>query len=104
MFGLKPSKWYAEYWSEDKELFKTKKGYWTLREYYQINHYLDLTYWKYDFEDEDNPLRALWEKQIHIPLCWDAFYIQFIYTHLGKCHPDIRSKFYIGKGRKVNNK
>lgn len=34
---------------------------------------------------------------IRIPLSWSQFYIQFIYTHLGKCSPDLRSKFYIGK-------
>jgi hypothetical protein len=48
--------------------------------------------------------RPIWKKEIHIPLCWNAFYIQFIYKHLGKCHPDLRSKFYIGKARKINSK
>lgn len=32
-----------------------------------------------------------------IPLSWSQFYIQFIYKHLGICHPDLRSKWYIGK-------
>jgi uncharacterized Zn finger protein (UPF0148 family) len=36
-------------------------------------------------------------KFITIPLSWSQFYIQFIYPHLGKCHPDFRSKWYIGK-------
>jgi hypothetical protein len=46
----------------------------------------------------------LWEKKISIPLSWSAFYIQFIYRHLGKCHKDLRSKFYIGKGKQEVNK
>lgn len=37
------------------------------------------------------------KKHIRIPLSWSQFYIQFIYPHLGKCHPDLRSKWYIGK-------
>lgn len=36
-------------------------------------------------------------KCINIPLCWSEFYYRFIYKHLGKCHPDFRSKWYIGK-------
>lgn len=37
------------------------------------------------------------KKYIRIPLSWSQFYIQFIYPHLGKCHPSLRSKWYIGK-------
>lgn len=37
------------------------------------------------------------KKHIRIPLSWSQFYIQFIYPHLGKCHPSLRSKWYIGK-------
>jgi hypothetical protein len=40
--------------------------------------------------------------EIKIPLSPSAFYIQFIYKHLGKCHKDLRSKFYIGKTRENN--
>lgn len=36
-----------------------------------------------------------------IPLSWSQFYTQFIYRHLGKCHPDLRSKWYIGKAREI---
>ena len=39
-----------------------------------------------------------------IPLSWSQFYIQFIYRHLGKCPPDIRSKWYIGKPMEGSNK
>ena len=38
-------------------------------------------------------------KHFTIPLSWSQFYIQFVYRHLGKCHPDLRSKWYIGKTR-----
>ena len=36
-------------------------------------------------------------KHFTIPLSWSQFYIKFIYPHLGKCHPDFRSKWYVGK-------
>lgn len=37
------------------------------------------------------------KKHFAIPLSWSQFYIRFVYPHLGKCHPDLRSKWYIGK-------
>jgi uncharacterized Zn finger protein (UPF0148 family) len=37
------------------------------------------------------------QKHITIPLSWSCFYIHYLYRHLGKCHPDLRSKWYIGK-------
>lgn len=40
-------------------------------------------------------------KGFTIPLSWHQFYIQFIYRHLGKCHPDLRSKWYIGKAKEM---
>lgn len=40
-----------------------------------------------------------WKRKISIPLSWKSFYMQFIYRHLGKCHKDLRSKFYIGKAK-----
>jgi len=40
-------------------------------------------------------------KYFRIPLSWSQFYIQFIYPHLGKCHPSLRSKWYIGKPREL---
>jgi hypothetical protein len=43
------------------------------------------------------------KKHIRIPLSWSQFYIQFIYPHLGKCHPSLRSKWYIGKLMENNN-
>jgi hypothetical protein len=92
---LKPSKNYPKYWSEDKNLIKTKNGYWTMCEMYGKDHCLHIDYWQYN----DNKESAIWTKQIIIPLSFYAFYIQFIYQHLGKCHPDLRSKYYIGKPR-----
>ena len=35
--------------------------------------------------------------RMRIPLSPRAFYSQFIYKHTGKCHPDLRSKWFIGK-------
>src|SRR5665647_1474751 len=99
MFKLKPSTMFPKMFSEAKSIYKNKKGYWTLREYYSNCHYLSFDYWKYTFEYEHLPNTATWEKQIHIPLNWYAFYIQFIYHHTGECHKDQRSKFYIGKAR-----
>lgn len=97
MFNLKPSEHYPEYWSETKILSNGKKGYWTLKEYYRQDHYLSFEYWKYTFEDKDFPDDARWTKKIMIPLNLYSFYLQFVYKHLGKCHPDLRSKYYIGK-------
>ena len=42
-------------------------------------------------------------KRFRIPLSWSQFYIQFIYPHLGKCHPSLRSKWYIGKPRELTD-
>jgi hypothetical protein len=37
------------------------------------------------------------KKHIQIPLSPYTFYVQCIYPHLGICHKDVRSKWYIGK-------
>ena len=102
MFNLKPSKDYPKMSSEQKVIFKNKKGYWTLREYYGDMRYLSFDYWEYTFEYDHLPEMAVWKRQIHIPLNWRAFYIQFTYRHLGKCHKDLRSKFYIGRAKENN--
>lgn len=39
------------------------------------------------------------KKWIHIPLTLYCAYIIWIYPHLGICHKDLRSKYYIGKAR-----
>jgi phage FluMu protein Com len=36
---------------------------------------------------------------IIIPLSFGRIYLHWIYPHLGKCHKDFRSKYYIGKAR-----
>ncbi len=97
---LKPSEFYPEGWSEPKKLFETKKGYWTVKEYYGYGSHFDFEYWEYVKELYDDYEAAFWRKKIQIPLSLSGFYIQFIYRHLGKCHPDLRSKYYIGKARK----
>lgn len=55
---------------------------------------LDVNIWRK--EKVEDLCRTLY-KHFTIPLSWSQFYIQFIYRHLGKCHPDLRSKWYIGK-------
>ncbi len=50
---------------------------------------LDVNIWKKENADDLN--RCLW-KYFTVPLSWHQFYIQFIYRHLEKCHPSIRSK------------
>jgi len=100
MFNLKPSEGYPEYWSEKVKVFHNKKGYWTIKEYYKSMNYLSFDYWEYeDINDEFQPQMACWRRSIHIPLSWNSFYIQFIYKHLGKCHKDSRSRFYIGRAK-----
>ena len=54
-------------------------------------------------ENEDSICYTI-KKFFTIPLSWSQFYIQFVYRHLGKCHPDFRSKWYIGKAREVSEK
>ena len=55
---------------------------------------LDINIWKKENRDD---ISSTLHKHFTIPLSWSQFYIQFIYRHLGKCHPDLRSKWYIGK-------
>lgn len=52
---------------------------------------------------DDSGIGYICTKHCIIPLSWSQFYIQFIYTHLGKCHPSIRSKWYIGKPMKFTD-
>lgn len=54
----------------------------------------EIKIWNKDSEDS---LFCTLKKHINIPLSWSQIYIRFIYRHLGKCHPDLRSKWYIGK-------
>lgn len=55
-------------------------------------------------KDNDDGMLYTIKHFFTIPLSWSQFYIQFIYRHLGKCHPDIRSKWYIGKPMESSNK
>lgn len=41
---------------------------------------------------------------VRIPLSTQAFYTQFIYHHLGKCEPTLRSKWFIGKPKESMHK
>jgi uncharacterized Zn finger protein (UPF0148 family) len=68
------------------------------RSYFRGLRY-EIGIWKKDSEDS---LMCTQIKHINIPLSWSQLYYRFIYKHLGKCHPDLRSKWYIGKAREVN--
>ena len=52
-------------------------------------------------ENEDD-FGYIVKKFFTIPLSWSQFYIQFLYRHLGKCHPDLRSKWSIGQAREID--
>lgn len=56
--------------------------------------------WKKDNEDSWG---YHFKKKILIPLSWSQFYIHYIYIHLGKCHPSVRSKWYIGKAKELTD-
>ena len=59
----------------------------------------DIVIWK---KDEPESGFCTMKKHITIPLSWSVLYYKYIYRHLGICHPELRSKWYIGKARKVN--
>ena len=92
MFGLKPDVHYSFYMSEDKEIIKFKNFKISIQQHYGDNGYLKIYYWKRNEDD----LFVL-KKWITISLTLHSFYLLHIYPHLGKCHPNLRSKFYIGK-------
>ena len=96
MLIKKPHIEYPEMCSIPIGFGKTKKGYWTVTEYYGDHGCLKFDYWKYDIE---TPGFATGKIHFSIPITWKAFYIQFIYKHTGSCHKDLRSKFYVGKAR-----
>ena len=54
----------------------------------------EIVIWKKDNEDS---LCCTWQRNIVIPLSWSQLYCRHIYRHLGICHPDMRSKWYIGR-------
>ncbi|MCR2051059.1 hypothetical protein NSB25_27975 [Acetatifactor muris] len=57
---------------------------------------LNVNIWEKEKLDD---ICSYWLIGFTLPLSWHQFYIQFIYRHLEKCHPSIRSKWYIGKAR-----
>lgn len=57
---------------------------------------LDVNIWR---KEKVEDLGKILYKHFTIPLSGYQFYIQFIYRHLGKCHPSMRSKWYIGKAK-----
>ena len=55
---------------------------------------------KMDIEDEEYSF----ENHVIIPLSFKQIYVNWIYPHLGICHKDFRSKWYIGKAREEREK
>lgn len=84
--------------SESKMLIKSKNWFIDIQEYYGDCHILEFRLW---IKDKDSNLIFVNRRWIKLPLNWYAFYILYIYKHLGKCSPNIRSKFYIGKPREM---
>lgn len=93
MFNLKPHKLYPDIMSESKRILVRKNKMITVQEHYGDCHEIVINKW----ERVDDTFIST--KAKHIPLNFYAFYILHIYKHLGKCHPDLRSKIYIGKPR-----
>lgn len=93
MFKLKPHKYYPDYMSESKKILEFKNNFIDIQQYYGSCPNLAIGLWKKD----KNTLNFILTRRLFIPLSWNSFYIKFIYRHTGKCHPDLRSKFYIGK-------
>lgn len=50
-------------------------------------------------KDPEDELCYSYKSQLIIPLSFSKIYTYCIYPHLGKCHKDFRSKWYIGKAR-----
>lgn len=94
MFGLKQHKLYGTYMSDSKKILKCKDWYITIQQYYGDCGTLNINFWRKDWDEVD--IFTL-RRTVKISLTLHGFYIRYIYPHLGKCHPDLRSKFYIGK-------
>lgn len=95
MFGLKPHPLYKNDMSSDVIIYKSSKYRISVQEFYKSVKSLKFYFWKIDKEFDVNVYTL--KHTLTIPLSLHTFYISYIYPHLGKCHPDLRSKFYIGK-------
>lgn len=89
---------YRKIYSESKIILKGKSWCIDYQKYYGKCYRLEIRFWK---RTEDAVMLRL-TRCLNIPLSFYSFYISYIYPHLGKCHPDLRSKYYIGKARKNN--
>lgn len=96
MFGLKPHPLYKNEMSNEITIFQTSSYKVNMQEFFNRFKCLKIYIWKLDKDFDDTTIYTL-KHSISIPLSFYSFYIKFIYPHLGKCHPDLRSKFYIGK-------
>ncbi len=80
--------------SESKTLIKSKNWFIDIQEYYGRCHTFTIRLWIKDKNEDEIFIN---KRHVVIPLNLYAFYIIHIYKHLGICHKDLRSKFYIGK-------
>lgn len=79
--------------SESKIIISSINWFIDVQEFYGKAHTFTIRLWK-QYKDQDVYIS---KRSITLPLNLYAFYILYIYKHLGKCHPSLRSKFYIGK-------
>lgn len=93
MFKLKKHKLYNNM-SETKKILEGKNWFIDIQEYYGDVHLLEFRLYNKEKDDLGLYVSKHWLK---IPLNFHSFYITYIYRHLGKCNPDLRSNFYIGK-------
>lgn len=90
---LKPHNQFGNIMSENKEIIKSKNWFIDIQEYYGDCRRLEIRFWVRNKEDNVFILK----KNFRAYLTIYGLYIAFIYPHLGKCHPNLRSKIYIGK-------
>lgn len=121
VFKKRSIEWYEEMTQQENEAYERRKRRgkydWQIavKKFYGKKYYLGLSlecnnitesYFKglrlqvSIGEKDDSETGYDIKKSFTIPLSWSQFYTQFIYKHLGKCHPDFRSKWYIGRARK----
>lgn len=93
MFKLKKYNLYNTM-SESKKILEGKTWFIDIQEHYGNFHILEFRLYRKEKDDLELYVSKHWLK---LPLNFYSFYILYIYSHLGKCHPNLRSKFYIGK-------
>jgi uncharacterized Zn finger protein (UPF0148 family) len=84
--------------TQEYTIFKTKnyKVKAQIKGFSKWDLFIEINVWK-----RNDDISYTGKKHIKIPLSPYSFYIQFIYKHLGICHKDLRSKWYIGTPREL---